>query len=212
MLRKEDINVLMNQLRFELTGASEGGLKSVMYEVMDEFFRDTSCWRETIPFTADPSTLTFPIAPSEGQIIRLEGVADTLGNFVPALMPEVGVVQLQHAVNSAQQLYARVVNNVCLPLTREGYPIAPDWVLQKWHLAVKEGIIGNMMNQGNMSYTNKEGALYHLRKFRQHVANVRSATLRANTVGAQSWRFPQSYRTGSQKGGVPPWHGSERTF
>lgn len=213
MLRPEDINTVMNQARVELTGVSDAGLKSKMYEVMDEFFRDTSSWREQITFTVyGNGTLTYPIAPTEGQIIRLDKVTDSGGNFIPALMEDIPTVQLQHAPNQTQQYTATVILNVCLPLTRDGFPIAPEWVLQKWHLAIKHGMLGAFKNENNKSYSDAKGALYNLGKFRQMIANVRSAVLRANTAGAQAWRFPQAFRANTQKGGVPPISGGERTF
>lgn len=215
MLNPSDIRTVMNQCRVELTGVSDALLRSVMYEVMDEFFRDTQSWKEAIPFnvtplTATPSSpqawdlaLSYPIAPSEGQIIALDGVQHSNGTFTAALMPQVGVVRLQNAPNTADTYTACVTKNVCLPLDREGFPIGPDWVLSRWHLAIKVGIMGNLMNQKNKSYSDDKGALYNLTKFRQFIANVRSAVLRGNTKGAQAWRFPQSFRTISQKGGVP---------
>lgn len=218
MLNPQDINVLMNQCRVELTGVSDAGLKAKMYEVMDEFFRDTSSWKEQInfavfaPTSINPNPLTYTIAPVDGQIIRLEKVTDADGNFVPALMEDIPTVQLQHAVNTNQTFTATVTKNISLPLTSDGFPIAPDWVLQKWHIAIKHGMLGTLKAENNKSYSDKDGAKYHLAKFRQFVANVRSAVLRANTAGAQAWRFPQAFRANTQKGGLPPISGGERTF
>lgn len=212
MLNPLDINVVMNQARVELTGVSDAGLKAKMYEAMEEFFRDTSSWREQIPFNVITTALAYTVVPAEGQIIRLEKVTDPGGYFVPALMEDIPTVQLQNAPNQPVQYTATVTKNVCLPLTKDGYPIAPEWVLQKWHLAIKHGMIGMLKNENNKSYSDNKGAAYNLAKFRQMIANARSATLRANTAGAQAWRFPQSFRTTNQRGGVPPISGGERTF
>ena len=215
MLNPSDIRTVMNQCRVELTGVSDALLRSSMFEVMEEFFRDTQSWTEQIPFSVNPVTtqpttvqqwdqvLSYPIAPSEGQIIALDSGVHSNGTYVPALMPKVGVVRLQYAPNVADIYTACVIKNVCLPLDREGFPIGPDWVLSKWHLAIKFGMLGTLMNQKNKSYSDDNGAKYNLAKFRQFVQNVRTAVLRANTRGAQAWRFPQSFRTISQKGGVP---------
>lgn len=216
MLDRNDIDTVMNECKVELTGVSDAQLKSSMFEVMDEFFRDTMSWKEHILFNVSPpasqpttqqtlnTDLEFPIAPSEGQIIQLDGVFNNVGGvYVPALMPHVGIVRLTYLPNQASTYIACVAKNVCLPLTREGFPIAPHWVLQKWHLAIKAGILGTLMNQKNKSYSDPKGAQYWLSKFRQFVQNVRTATLRANTQGAAAWRFPQQFRSISQKGGVP---------
>jgi hypothetical protein len=215
MFDPNDLRTVMNQCRVELTGASDAMLKSMMYEVMDEFFRDTNSWREEVVFNVAPpaqqpqnpqqhqKAVSYPIAVSEGQIIRLDGVINVHRSFVGAIMPHIGTVVLSHIPNEPQQYTAFVTKNVSLPLTKDGFPIGPEWLLKKWHLAIKCGIVGNLMNQKNKSYSDSKGALYNLQKFRQFVANVRSAVLRANTSGASAWRFPQQFRSISQKGGVP---------
>lgn len=226
MLNPNDVNTVFNQCRVELTGVSEALLKSALFETLDEFFRDTSCWKEELtinvtPPASQPTTpqgweqaLSYPIAATEGQIIALDGVCNANGSPVRALLPMSGtaptqmgtsdaVVLLQDTPNQAQQYTVYVTKTVSLPLTRDNLPIAPAWVLQKWHLAIKAGILGMLQNQKNKSFSDLVGAKYNLAKFRQFVANARSAALRANTRGASAWRFPQSFRSVSQKGGVP---------
>ncbi len=203
MMNKQDINTVMNQCRVELTGVSDALLKSVMFEVLDEFFRDTSSWRETVDYTAIPDVASYDLVVEEGQIIRLDCNYDANGSFVPALMRDIPTLTLQHSLNTQQTLTAVVIKTVSLPLTSDGFPVAPDWVLQKWHLAIKHGMLGALKNQSNKSFSDGKGAVYNLAKFRQFIGNVRSAVLRANTAGASAWRFPQSFRAVSQKGGLP---------
>jgi hypothetical protein len=215
MLLNADVNVTLNQARVELTGVSDAGLKAALFEVLDEIFRDSRCWHEEItinvaPPATQPTTpvavaqaLTYPLAVTEGQIIALKGVRNANGSFVAAVMPKVGELRLQCAPNQAQQYFVVVDKTVSLPLTRDNLPIAPDWILQKWHLVVKAGLLGTMMNQKNKSYSDSKGAAYWLSKFRGGIQEIRSATLRANTDGAGVWRFPQSFQSRSQKGGVP---------
>ena len=222
MLSRDDVNQLLNLCRVELTGASDAGLKAELYDVLDEFLRDTSCWKEYIPFAVTPpspapttqlgwiNALTYPIKPVEGQIISLDGVADQTGAFVAALLPVADgagqndpAVQLRHAPNSAQQYVAIVTKTVVLPINREQIPNAPEWLLRRWHKAIKSGLLGAMMNQKNKGYSDPKGAAYHLARFRKGITECRSLTLRANTKGASAWRFPQSFRSISQKGGIP---------
>jgi hypothetical protein len=156
----------------------------------------------------------YHLQPVEGQIIRLSGVCDINGSFIPALMRdmEANHIRLRNAPNTAQQLFARVVKNVSLP-THKGLPLAPEWVLQKWHLGIKHGIIGQLMKEQNKSYSDPKGALYNLSQFRRYINEARAQALRANTEGASSWRFPQSFRANSQQGGVPTLGtGNDRVF
>lgn len=215
MLLNADVNTTLNQARVELTGISDAGLKAALFEVLDEFFRDTRSWKERVTVgVAPPATmpttpagwqqaLSYPIAVSEGQIIALDGVLDSNGSGIGATMPEVDTLLLQRQPNQAMQYFVCVSKTVSLPLTKDNLPIAPDWVLQKWHLVVKAGLLGTLMNQKNKSWSDAKGALYWLSKFRSGIQSVRSATLRANTTGATAWRFPQSFAARTQRGGVP---------
>lgn len=214
MLIKADIDQLMNQLRVELLGASDAQLRARLFDVMTEFFNDSSAWTEIIEFPVITTERTYPVAPTEGQIIRLSGVWDAQCGFIPALMKTVGEVTLKYTPNVAQTMFAKVVKNVSLPTTRDQYPIAPDWTLKQWHTAIKEGVLGNMMNEKNKSYSDSNGAKYHLSRFRKGITDARVSTLRANTEGTQAWRFPQQYRANTQQGGVPSFgvNGGERSF
>ena len=212
MLVKADTDQIMNQLRVELIGVSDALLRSMMFDVMTEFFNDSSSWYEWIEIAAQPDVKTYDVAPTEGQIIRLDGVCKADGTYVGALMPTIGVVEVRHAPNQAEQWFAKLIKNVVLPTGKDQYPIAPDWVLKQWHNTIKEGILGNLMNQKSKSWSDSKGALYHLSRFRKGINDARVSTLRANTHGAQAWRFPQSFRVRTQQGGVPSFAGTDRTF
>lgn len=212
MLVKADITQLMNQLRVELVGVSDAQLKARMFDTMAEFFNDSSAWTEVLSLPVITTARSYAIAPTDGRILRLSGVADANGAFISALMPDVGTVVLKYAPNVAQTYYVKVVKTVTLPTTKDGYPIAPDWTLAQWHNAIKEGMLGNMMNEKNKSYSDPKGALYHLTKFRKGITDARVSTQRANTEGAQAWRFPQQFRANTQQGGVPSFGGTDRTF
>ncbi len=212
MLAKADIEQLMNQCRVELLGSSDAQLRARMFDVMTEFFNDSSAWTEVIELAVIPSERAYDIAPTEGQIIRLAGSVDVNGCFMPAIMPEIGRIVFRSPPNTAQTWYVKVVKNVALPTTKDQYPIAPDWTLKQWHTAIKEGMLGNMMNEKNKSYSDPKGAQYHLARFRKGITDARVSTLRANTEGTQAWRFPQSFRANTQQGGVPSFGGNERSF
>lgn len=210
-INKADFDQLMNQARIKLIGASENGLKAELYDVLSEFFNDSSCWTQdvTIPYVSGTQNYSFSVA--EGQIIRLSGVSDW-GSTTPisppppnisvtpvaALMPNIGSLILKNAPNTNGFYQATVVTNVGLPTTREMIPIAPDWVLPIWHVGILDGVMGKMMCEPNKSYSNPTQGAYHLKRFRDAIARARVSKLRANTNGAQAWRFPQSFHTRGQ--------------
>lgn len=224
-INKQDFEQLMTQAKVKLVGASEGGLKGELYDVLSEFFNDSSIWTQGIVFTASPNVCHYPLFVPEGQILRLNGVVNfgpalpvpgvaptTPPTPVPALMPEVGQLMLAHGPNETNIMIANVVTNVSLPTTREMIPLIPDWVLPIWHVGILDGLLGKMMAQPSKSYANEKQSQYHLKRFRDAIARARVSKLRANTIGAQAWRFPQGFRSNTQQGGVPATSGTERTF
>jgi hypothetical protein len=220
---------LAAQVKVKLVGVSEAGFKGELYDVLTEFFNDSSCWTQCATINAVPGTTIYPVTVTEGQIIRLNGVTaldvqpssslptspapQGTYRFIPALMGEIGLIQLKHSPNTAETYYVDLVTNVSLPTAREMMPIAPDWVLPIWHVGILDGVLGKMMSDPNKSYTSATQAVYHLKRFRDAIARARVSKLRANTIGSAAWRFPQQFRMTSQQGGVPAvGSASERSF
>src|ERR1035437_5233571 len=112
MIDRQDIELLLNRARVSLAGASADELKMSLFDVLTEFFNDTSSWTEAVPINAIAGTKLYPLMPVEGQIIRLLGVIDTNNLPVPALMPVVGQVMLAFDPNATVQYSATVVKNV----------------------------------------------------------------------------------------------------
>jgi hypothetical protein len=212
-IAKQDWDQLITQATVRLVGVSDKGLKGELYDVLTEFFNDSSCWTQVVPVNAVTTATEYPLQVNEGQIIRLVGTVDGSGYSVPSIMPDIGTLVLAHEPNSAQTYYSEVVTNVSLPTQRDQMPIAPSWVLPVWHVGILDGVLGKMMAQPGKSYSNERTGAYHLKRFRDAIARARVSKLRANTNGTQAWRYPQTFRTTSQRGGVPViGGGSDRRF
>lgn len=223
MLAQQDVRKLLNQAIVKLSGASTAGVKAELFDVLQELFDISSGWQETIPVDAVANQREYVVTPSEGQIIRLGSVmmngqfptnaayeaakaanpaSGQLGEFVPvsAIMPDIGTIRLGFPPNNPAAMHVIVIKNVVLPTTRDQTPIGPDWVLPVWGRYVLDGVLGKMMTTQNKSYTNDTLGTYHLKKFQEGIARLRTATLAANSQGGQSWRFPLDYRTRTQRG------------
>src|SRR5262245_63684904 len=192
---------LMGQASIAVAGASNVAMKVQLIDVLQQFFDESNCWRERIDFTVIPSTLDYPIRPLTGQILRLWQVLDQ--NVVPqaAVMEELGTVRFMYPYTDVQPMAAIVVKTLALP-DLCCPPDIPEWLLPVHGLTLMHGVIGNMMLQPGNSYSNPQMAQFHLQKFRDGIAHARVAANKMNTVGAQTWMFPQAFRVGGQKGGV----------
>jgi hypothetical protein len=191
---------LLGQASVPLTGASDAALRVQLFDVLQEFFDRSNCWQEAIGFTVIPDTLEYPLRPLTGRILRLYGVVDQNNVPQPAIMPVIGTVRFLFPYTNTQPMTAMVVKNVddpfaCYP------PHIPEWVLPAHGLGILHGILGNMMLQPGMSYSNTALAQFHLAKFADAIAKARIAMSRANTVGSQNWAFPQQFRVSGQRRG-----------
>lgn len=207
---KADVQHLLNQARVKLTGASEGGIKGELYDTIYEFFKDSNAWIETLSIPITSGSQDYLLVPSEGgQVFRLLAVYDPNLIPIPAFMPTVGTLHILYPVNTAQT-YSVIVSKNIVPPTRADddrtlkgtVPDAPDWLLHLYYSYILDGILGRMMFQPNKSYSDPTLGSYHLRRFRDGIAQARVATQRQHTVGAQAWNYPQQYRTRGQRGGV----------
>ncbi len=213
MLAPTDVTQLLNRAKTMLVGVADPMLRTELFDVLSEFFNDSSSWTELITLNVNSTTTRYLLTPTEGQIIRLESVLDGNLSRVPALMADVGTLILAHAPNATTQYFVTVTKNVCLPNTKDMTPIGPDWVLPLWHVGILDGLLGKLMNQLAKPYSNTEKAAYHLKRFRDAIARARVSKQRANTRGTQAWRFPGGWNSHSQQSGVPSFGSNgERTF
>lgn len=205
-LDPREFEQLLTQAANKLPGASRAGVTAELYDVFKEFLADSNAWIEDIQFQATADVSTYLLAPTtDGQIIRLVGVWDEKLIPVPAFMPVPdGQINLLHAPSStpASKWMARVIKNVSLPTTRDGLPIAPDWLLRVYSVHILDGLLGKMMGQQNKSYSNQTMSVYHLKRFRAGIQIARTAAARANLVGGQEWAYPRGWSSSSQRGGV----------
>jgi hypothetical protein len=192
---------LMGQMNVVLSGASDDQLRVQLYDTLEEFFDGSNCWLENIVLTVVPDTLEYPVSPLSGRILRLYSVLDQ--NNVPqsAMMPEIGTIRFTYPYTNSQPMVVTVVKTVTDPMLCFP-PNIPDWILPTHGRGIFHGVVGSMMLQPGQSYSNPPAGTFHLQKFRDFTAHARVAMSRMNTVGTQSWAFPQQFRVGGQKGGV----------
>jgi hypothetical protein len=197
-----DMNRLMDHARIRLPGALDAAIQMELFAALNEFFQKSNIWYEDIAFavqpTADtylenPEAFTYDVIPTLGTITRLIGVVDTKEMPVRAAMPTLGQVILAYSPNEADTYTARVALTVVDPVTRDGYPEFPDWIMTKYGSGILEGVLGRMMSQIAKPYTSAAGAQFHLKNFKQIVSQAKVEAARQNVYRGQSWRFPQTF-------------------
>jgi len=215
-INDRDLERMFALADIELVGASRAGLKTMLYEVMDEFISDSNCWSEQIPLTLSSNIQTYTLTPSQGgAILRLVAVIDQncvgypsflqIGSGppgAPSVNPPGALLQLVWPQNTTIPVTVIVIKKLTLPTQKHDVPDAPQWLLPIYERQILDGLLGRMMLQPNKSYSSKDGAQYHLKRFRDGIAVAKTAVMRSNLFGGQSWRFPRNFRTQSQRGSV----------
>ncbi len=207
MMNERDVDRLLNLARTELVGASDAGIKAQLYDVCREFFKDSNSWYEHISVSIISGQRHYRITPAEGgMILRLAAVWDNnripLSAILPHLDPPSAELELVYPQNTNFTAKCVVTKQIVEPTTKEMLPEAPRWLLPVYHETILDGLLGKMMGQTTKSYSNDTQSVYHLRRFRDGIMQARVASERANLYGGQAWRFPNSFRTNSQRGGV----------
>jgi hypothetical protein len=192
---------LLGQARVALIGASDAQIRVQLYDTLEEFFDGSCCWTENIDLTVIPETLDYPLHVTQGRILRLVAVLNQHNLPENAVMPDIGTVHFLYPYTQTQPMTAIVVKTVTDPLLCYP-PNIPEWILPKHGLTLLHGILGNMMMIPAQSYTNPQMAQFHLGKFNDGINGANVASTKMNTIGAQTWMFPQSHRSSSQRGGV----------
>lgn len=197
-----EMNRLVDHARMRLPGALDAAMNMELFAAADELFRKSNAWYEDITFTVPPGSgtyfdnpeqFTFPLIPTGGTIVRLLGVIDAQQAPVRAEMPLPGELILGVLPNTEQVYMARVALSVVDPVTRDGLPELPDWVVIKHRETLLDGLLGRMMSQTAKPYSSPVVAQYHLRRFRAGMANAKVEAQQQNVYRAQNWRFPQTF-------------------
>ena len=198
-----DMNRLMDNARFRLPGALDSAIQFELFAVLNEFFQETNIWYEDIAFDVTPTSDTYFENPSAytyelivlegGTINRLLGMRDSGGFRQRGSMPTPGYVILANSPNQADTYTARVGKTITDPVTRDGYPVFPDWILNKYGNDILDGVLGRMMGQVAKPYASPQLAVVHLRNFKQAVGKAKAEAMHGNVYRGQNWTFPQSF-------------------
>lgn len=202
-LDPNEFNRFMAEAQIKLIGASETGIKEELFSTMKEFFNETSAWQEVLTINIIPGTQSYTLVPTQGgTLLRLVAVYDPNSIPQPAFMPTFGTMTLTQQYTTPQAFTVVIAKQVVLPTSREGVPDAPVEALRIYDGVLMDGVLGRMKSQANKSFSDPQLGSWHLHRFENGKAMVRTQMLRQNTVGAQSWRFPKSVQTHGQRGGI----------
>lgn len=199
MSENADVKRMMTNLRVRLPGAIDDALRLEVFNTLNEFFQDSNIWTEQISVDVQKGVSDYDITPdTPSSIVRLMWFGN-LDTKVPTLASmntmegNAGQLHLEIKPESSYTAAAVISLTVNDPLDRDGDPVFPDWVLNKYQNDIIDGVLARMMSQAAKPYTNPQMAVFHAKSFKAAVAFARIEANRHNVYGAQAWGFPQSF-------------------
>jgi hypothetical protein len=189
-----DVNRLLDNLRIQLPGAIDDVLRLEIFNALKDFFQDTNIWYEDIDFDVVANEQTYDlIATGSSAIVRLLGVVNDAERSVVAFMDTPGELQLRDNPTTPATYTARVALTINDPLDREGNPVFPMWILNKYQNDIINGVLSRMMAQPAKPYSNAQLAFFYARKFSSAIGFARQEANRRNVYRGQRWQFPQGF-------------------
>jgi hypothetical protein len=189
---------LMNDLRVKLPSARDDVIKQEIYSAADEFFKTSGVWREEITFPVTTTSLIYDIESEEtyAKIHRLVRVTTDDDTPLPinAIMKVPHEVTLRYYPAVADTYIATVQLTIGEPVDSEGFPHIPTWAYDQYRESLLDGTLGRMMSQLSKPWSNDRMSTYHLRRFRNAMAQARVDGQRTFLQGAQAWSFPRGWR------------------
>jgi hypothetical protein len=194
---------LIKNARTSLPGSLDYVIQLELFNVLDDFLRNTSIWTEdvSLPVTAaDPAGTIYYIEPeSVSTIVRLMGMKNSQGFPQNAFMDTPGEITFPMPVGNDDEFTATVALSIIDPVRGDGFPQFPAWILDKWGTGILSGVLARMMLQPAKPYTNEKLAGTHLRYYRRAVSYANTEALHNNVHGMQSWYFPQQFATRTRR-------------
>ena len=186
-----DYDDLRDQLTVSLPGALPAAIDMELGAVLREFSRITSAIVEAENFTTVALTLTYTITPT-GNVSQLLNIEDSEGNPV---VGNYAFAQPNTIEFFSQPTVGEVYTaNVAVTPSASESSIearAPAWVWSKYRDVLLDGTLGRMMPQPAKPYRQDQTGIYHLRRYRDGLAQARGETLRRYSFRGQGWAFPK---------------------
>lgn len=187
---------LMNNLRMRLPGALDPAIRYELFSVCDELFIQSDVWKEDIVFAVTAGEDFYEIEPEEttSKIVRLVEVKNSDNIPVRATMEVIGEITLASEPSAADDFTATCSLTVKDPTDTNDFPRFPTWILERYREGIFDGVMGRMMAQPMRPYANERMSIYHLRRFRNVMAQATVDAQHKNLRGGNAWIYPRGWR------------------
>lgn len=188
---------ILTEARIRLPGAIDDTMKVEMFAVLDEFFRHSHIWQESVLLGVVTTKQKYDIDSNEwvATVNQLMWVENKDKIPVNASMEVTGELYLYSPPAENQTYTVRVALSVADVLDEDGYPQVPQWVITKYREGLKDGLLARMFIQPAKPYFNTDLAKYYNARWRTVLSSAYADSRQQNVFGAQRWKYPQQFAT-----------------
>lgn len=198
-MHEDQADRILDSAKSRLPGAVDNQIYFELADVLNEFFRISTCWRETItvPFEADVIEYELFTDDMPARVVSLVSVKNSDGFPVAATMVNPNLLTLPRDTTPGDYAISAILT-VDSIVSDEKYPRFPQWVADLYGDVIADGIAGRMAAMPAKPYSSANHAAFYSRKFKAGALSARIQTNRENLVGGQRWQYP---RFGAQNRG-----------
>lgn len=188
----ELVDRILDSARSRLPGAMDNQILFELADVLNDFFRISGCWRETITIQMYAGTLDYELFTDDmpARVTTLLGVLDVGGFAVHASVINGTILRLLREV-TAGPYYVWTILTVDNKINNEKYPRFPQWVSDTYGDVIADGVVGRMAAMPAKPYSSINHAGFYTKKFKQGAMGAKIETNRQHLYGGQMWRFPR---------------------
>jgi hypothetical protein len=196
---------IIDSARVSLPGATDGTMRLELFNVVEEFCRETNAWQDVSCLTLCPQQCEYPIYSTDGngEIYRLLGVENacpTDPKFTArSWMPIPGVLRVDFVPSAPQDLHVVTALSPSELGRNQQFPGVPDWFISQYAPTLTAGLAGKMMAQPAKPYSSPQLATSNLGKYRRGIAQTRMFLQHGNLQEGARWNFPQSFAVRRRK-------------
>lgn len=184
----------MADCRIYLPGATDAVIKREMFSVVEQFCSNSNIWVLKYPFETIAGETRYQVAAANSRIVRLMALLDENDRYpINGAMENIGEILLRETPSGVTTYNAYLSLTVDDPVNVDGYPMFPDWLLNRFAQTLRDGIVGAAMLQSGKPYSDPRMGAIRTRMFSSVMASAKTEANRKYKYGGQPWVFPQTF-------------------
>lgn len=196
----------------QLPGALVGTLQLEIFNAVSTFCREANVWHENQDFNTKIGKKVYEVTPLGSDAyynVLLNLVAfdpsDPTGETttptpIPAWFNASTVqIELKNEPTVVQRLRGTFAMVPRATDNMDQYPGIPEAFWDKYHDAIKEGVLSLMMGHVAKPYSNERMGIFHGRRFKAATSIAKNELYNGFVRGGQNWSFPQNFTRRSSR-------------